>query len=474
MRHVLKFFLLGLCSIFSVSCGEDEGSTDLNFVSVNFSTTSINIVEDNDENGITILFDDKVPIDGQLKVEISGSAIYKNDYTTQPEGSSGELTIDVKAGDTSKTIKVLPVNDNIYNQERTVIFTIKGATDRIKLGSDLVHTTTINDDDEAPLTIASLKAKYEANGNIDFTQGYIRGVMISSKSNGFNFLNRTLILQDNTDGIAVRLNTKNTDFDLGDELVIDLNGGTLEAYNDLIRIKGIELASVNNLGKGNLPQPEVITPTKLLTGDYQSRLVTVTEVAFSDADGKQKFQGNMVGSMINTKSDGFLQTRFSSGSAFDGTIIPVGLGKMTGVAITFFGDKNGLLLRNLEDLDLTEIATLKLVTDGTDFGQVIGGEYSVTKTYQLSVSSGFPMIDPLLGFTGIDGTNILELSYKKSEFQNSVFVPKEDLADGPVDILVRLHPNKEMNGTIQNILHIQSFAVASIRQNLTVEVVSGN
>ncbi len=586
MKLTLKNILLGLCLAFIISCGDDEGTSEINPINVNFSTTSLSVSENGEANNVTILFGSVAPIEGSFQVEVSGSAVYGEDYTTSPDGSSGSVTIDVaigdvskafsftpinnseldgervatfkitnasegiqlgsdiefsvtitddeqpasvsfssssliieenggedeviisfseaamadgsitvgvagsavystnyttdpvvssesltievKTGDTSKSIKLSTVDDNVQNPDRTVIFTITEATGSVELGDDLVNTITITDDDEDPLTIASLRTDFEANGSKSLTDGYIKGVVISEKSNINDFSGRSIVVQDNTDGIFIKLEASNTNFDLGDELIINLAGGTLEEVSGIVQVSGIALSVIEDLGAGTLPDPEVITPAELQTGNYQSRLVTVSDLAFWDVDGEETFDGNIFG-FFNTKSNGFINSFFRSGSDFDGEVIPVGVGNMTGIATVISGGV-GLLLRNLDDLDLTEIATLNLETDeGTDFGQVISGQYSDTKMYTLSLSSGTLQGFALLGFTGPPGTDILELSRNGSDFSNTVSATVEELTAGPVDIYVRLLPNFGENGIIENTLHIQSFGVASINQTLTVE-----
>jgi hypothetical protein len=77
-----------------------------------------------------------------------GTGVYGTDYTTDPAAVGGVINLDITTGQATGNIKIVPVANVRIATDKTVTFTITGASGSGEVGdSDLTHTVTINDDD---------------------------------------------------------------------------------------------------------------------------------------------------------------------------------------------------------------------------------------------------------------------------------------------------------------------------------------
>lgn len=437
--------------IFLNSCGKDEGTITITPVSIGFLSSTLSIQEDAGAQTVNVVFGDEVPVAASFTVDITGSAAYTTDYTTTPDGSSGSFTVDVAAGESSKSFSFTPVNNENVDDVRTIVFTISGAVDGVELGSDVVLTVTLTDDEIPPVTIASLRADYAANGETTLEEGYVIGVVTSDK---LNITGKNVIVQDASAGIIVRFTADNVDFELGDELSIQLAGGSLSDFNGLVQVSGLELTAATELGVGTLPTPVAITIAELLSDDYQSELVTISDVAIKGADGVNTF-GSFRAEVFSDVSDNEFNAFVRGGSSLEGKIIPVGVGSVTGVA-TLNSGMGEVTLRSVDDISVTEIATLGVTAADTDFGAVATTLYSATKVYTLAVATG-----TLQGDVSVSATANFEVSSDGgTTFGNTAVISMTDAAAG-ASVSVRFYANTAVDGVINGSISFSSFGVAS-------------
>ena len=93
----------------------------------------------------------------------------------------------------------------------------------------------------------------------------------------FNRGSSGLFLQDETDGIYVRLDGRPVAAEVGDRVRVE-GQSEAGAYAPVIRARRVQ-----NLGRGELPQPKLVTATELATGQYDSRWVEVRGIVRSAA-----------------------------------------------------------------------------------------------------------------------------------------------------------------------------------------------
>lgn len=104
-----------------------------------------------------------------------------------------------------------------------------------------------------------------------------------------------LFLQDDTDGVYVRIQGPAPSASVGDRVRLE---GTTEAgdYAPVVRLTRLE-----KLGRGELPKPEVVTAAALATGRFDSRWVEVRGVVRSAAPSSRTMEGHLA---MQLRSDG--------------------------------------------------------------------------------------------------------------------------------------------------------------------------
>lgn len=100
---------------------------------------------------VGLTFQGTVPA-GTVTINIANGAncFYTTDYTTTPDGSSGNITLSFGANPGTITFPVALVNDVLNEADETITFTIASATGGTTLGTVLSHTMTIIDNDGPP------------------------------------------------------------------------------------------------------------------------------------------------------------------------------------------------------------------------------------------------------------------------------------------------------------------------------------
>jgi trimeric autotransporter adhesin len=109
----------------------------------------------------------------------------------------------------------------------------------------------------------------------------IKGIVTSDKDGG-NMNNQNMYIQ-NPGGKAIlaRFTTAHT-FVLGDEVEINVTGATLGKFAELLQVSNIVLANATKTGTGTIT-PIIVSVAQLAAGNNESELVTVQNVAFTNA-----------------------------------------------------------------------------------------------------------------------------------------------------------------------------------------------
>lgn len=232
----------------------------------------------------------------------------------------------------------------------------------------------------ANCTIKDLKARLTASGaivpiNEDLI---IRGIVVGDDKSGN--LYKTIVIQDETAGLAILLDATNlfTSYPVGREIFIKCNGLYLGDYNRLIQLGGgIDNSgttpSVANIpsslfGKyivkgsfNNVVTPRVVTVSQLTTNlqdTLQNTLIQLNNFEFAVADtGKTYALPNQnppgtVNFTIKDCSSNSITLRNSGYSNFAGFNVPNGNGSIVAL-YTVFGTTKQLTIRDTMDLKFT-------------------------------------------------------------------------------------------------------------------------
>lgn len=99
---------------------------------------------------VTLTLSHAAPGDGEVVVSfLSGSARYGADFTTEPAAEGNAVVIPVIKGQTQVSMVVNPLNDALYNANRTLYFKIETVNPVLEKGTKISHALTIKDDELA-------------------------------------------------------------------------------------------------------------------------------------------------------------------------------------------------------------------------------------------------------------------------------------------------------------------------------------
>lgn len=215
--------------------------------------------------------------------------------------------------------------------------------------------------------IADLRALYQGE-KVTITEDWtISGTVISNyrhaNSGGLNNATsqKTVVIQDETAGISMYLVENNEDLALGDRVEVKVNGLTLQRYqNGSLQIDAVPMDRITKLSGGSQVEPKTISAADLVTGEYESQYVAVTDVQVVDSDlGKtfvtQDSEGKDRHTSINFISrTGVKFLLFSSSySTFGDELVPEGSGTLKGIAAVHGGDYQISITSTDDYADLT-------------------------------------------------------------------------------------------------------------------------
>lgn len=140
--------LLLLLLIVVSSCKKDDPAPVKQ--KADFAKASDTVVEDAGvATVVTINFGAAVTEASGLTVTIANSTgvAYTTDYVTNPNGSSGSITLDIASGASQASFTVTPIDDTEENDAKVITFTLSAATGGLVLGTATTYTFTIADND---------------------------------------------------------------------------------------------------------------------------------------------------------------------------------------------------------------------------------------------------------------------------------------------------------------------------------------
>ena len=210
-----------------------------NDTTASFAAGSSSAAESAGTHNVTVNLSEAAPSGGlTLSYSVAGTATAgsDNDFTIQ---GSGSLTI--AAGETSANIPVAIIDDNVDDDNETVILTLIDDTG-YKLGTTTVHTLTITDNDEPPITAAGL---FSLSGNNTLPEGARASLNATfTSTTSFRFLRPTdtVTLPLTIGGTA----TLGTDYRLTcgvPPIPVDVTCNNLDGNNPSITFDGSRLKS---------------------------------------------------------------------------------------------------------------------------------------------------------------------------------------------------------------------------------------
>lgn len=313
------------------SCKKDE-KEDFGVPNIGVNTSSVNFSE----------------AEGQQTVKILSSRDWTADITFTEEVEEPWLVVSPASGSASNDSVevVLSVLANSAEDRSASVTFNAGA---------LSATVSVFQKGEVAKeydAIEDVRALYQGE-NVTISEDWtICGTVISnyrhSESGGLNNATsqKSVVIQDETAGIVLYLAENNKELALGDRIEVKVNGLVLQRFdNGSLQIDAVPMDRITKITTGSQVEPKTISASELVTGEYESQYVAVTDVQVVDSDlGKtfvtQDGEGKDRHTSINFISrTGVRFLLFSSAySTFGDQLVPEGSGTLKGIAAVHGGD----------------------------------------------------------------------------------------------------------------------------------------
>lgn len=223
----------------------------------------------------------------------------------------------------------------------TLIGTRDEYNDKPQIGGPAYYVSHEDDGGEDPdepdelVDIADVRALYSGS-NVTVNSGWaIRGTVISNMDLNNSNSKKNIVLQDESAGIMVRLKEDNTEFKFGDVIEVNIEGQSLEKYDDLLQINGVPNANVKKISEGEAPVAKNITVAQLCDGDFESQYVAVADVQVVESDLGKTFANSSNHTSINFESktgERFVVFTSKYAETLYNVTVPEGSGILKGVA----------------------------------------------------------------------------------------------------------------------------------------------
>ena len=399
------------------SCKEEK--EDFGVPSIGVSTNSVSFSE----------------AEGRQTVKILSSRDWTADITFTEEVEEPWLVVSPASGSAS--------NDSV-----DVVFSVlansaedRYATVRFNAGA-VSATVSVSQKGEIAKEydpISGVRELYQGE-NVTITEDWtICGTVISNyrhaNSGGLNNATsqKTVIIQDETAGISLYLAENNTDYALGDRIEVKVKDLTLQRYQDgSLQIDAVPMANITKLTAGQQVEPKAITAAELVTGDYESQYVAVSDVQIMESDlGSTFVTADSEGEKRHTSINFIAKTgeRFvlfsSSYSTFGDELVPEGSGTLKGIAAVYGGSTYQISITSTDDyagltgerFDVSDIPTEgKMIGDYNTWSKV-GPLASFADDFSSVSASNQEYINDNWLFWTNDGGNV-NYGFKTGTFNN--------------------------------------------------------
>lgn len=179
-----------------------------------------------------------------------------------------------------------------------------------------------------PISIQDLRALFTGSATTVPAKKKIKGIVISDRV-AENITSRNLVIQEiGGAGITVRFTATNN-FNMGDELEIDVSGIELSEFQGTLQLNNVPNANATRLGTGVNVIPQVVTIAQINANfeQYESELLTIQNVTITKSSGS-----TFTGSTTLNDGTGSIDMFTQSYAAFAGNTFPTGVVSVTGIA----------------------------------------------------------------------------------------------------------------------------------------------
>ena len=157
ISEVSAGFQIGTQHSLSVSIVDDDESAD-DRVEANFMVGQLAMGEQASEGSeIKVSLSGPATASGQIDIVYSSENIsygteirYGVDFITEPVAENGKITLGLSAGSNQVNFKFIPINNQVWLGDRSIVFTLSGSQGSVKIGQTVELQLNITDDEPAP------------------------------------------------------------------------------------------------------------------------------------------------------------------------------------------------------------------------------------------------------------------------------------------------------------------------------------
>ena len=220
-------------------------------------------------------------------------------------------------------------------------------------------------------TIEEIRTMYTQSGEEELTITEaleLKAVVISDRVGGNSTSLKNGYIQDEAgNGLGFRT-TEDHEFNLGEELIIDLEGAVISVYGNALQL-GFAPAKATVNATGVTVTPKILTIEQVLDGMYDGVLVKVKDVQFKEYEGHTYYEGTYSAHnhAIENENGKTIDVRTAKYASFKDDALPKGSGDIVGIMTVFNGDWQ-VYPRNKSDLAgmSDDVSTRFTVEGGSD------------------------------------------------------------------------------------------------------------
>jgi len=220
-------------------------------------------------------------------------------------------------------------------------------------------------------SIAQLRQMYADSGAYQFTgDASVYAVVTMDESSGNIY--KSAYVQDANDAVNLHLQ-QSGGLSVGDSIRIYLKNVILSDYSGMFQLDNVNNdSSLVILATRKYKTPQLVTITDLLAGNYQSQLIKLDNVQYSEADtGKVYSESAKATNRSLENCDGDqVDVRTSNYANFASALVPSGRGSLVGIVGSFNGSPQ-LYIRSLSEV-IMDSARCVVTTGGDVITPVTG------------------------------------------------------------------------------------------------------
>ena len=202
-------------------------------------------------------------------------------------------------------------------------------------------------------TIEEIRTMYTQSGEEELTITEaleLKAVVISDREGGNSTSLKNGYIQDEAgNGLGFRT-TEDHEFNLGEELIINLEGAVISVYGNALQL-GFAPAKATVNATGVTVTPKILTIEQVLDGMYDGVLVKVKDVQFKEYEDHTYYEGTYSAHnhAIENENGKTIDVRTAKYASFKDDALPKGSGDIVGIMTVFNGDWQ-VYPRNKSDL----------------------------------------------------------------------------------------------------------------------------